>query len=202
MGATADGEEIRAIENDAIPGSSTPRISMEENVAASDAERLGAYWLERHRRVDGPGQLPSEEPLNELLLGLDYFRDLREESPTALARAQSITASSEQAETLELNEDADEVQTSGNEATADGQPAGSSGTEHLRPIPTIIANEREYVGHFLPLFLQEAKQSIVRAAKLDMQPPEDFVQVGPAKLARRSNAGTVCSARVQTTSDI
>ncbi|KAL8448738.1 hypothetical protein Emag_003864 [Eimeria magna] len=56
----------------------------------------------------------------------------------------------------------------------------------LQAIPTVIRNERQYVGFFLPLFLQEAKQALARAIKLDFGPAEEFVQARSGAAASAS----------------
>lgn len=152
------------------------------------AERLGSAWLQRYRRIEGSSLLPSVEPLNELLLGLDFFGDLREED----VRSVSSCATSTIKEASCTTEKKDDARPGGSDAeTEDDQvdendDTGSEGDEgvtskgygdHLRAIPTVIKNEDQYVGFFFPLFLQEAKQAIARAVKLDFGPAEEFVQV-------------------------
>ncbi|CDJ47727.1 tRNA-splicing endonuclease positive effector protein, putative [Eimeria brunetti] len=162
------------------------------------AERLGSAWLQRYRIIEGSSLLPSVDPLNELLLGLDFFSDLREEGITRTPIGDSSeggpdfaaspasedpkqggdegddeqneeAGKEEQDETKEASQD-DPVP----EAITQGRPHQQR--EYLRPIPTVIPNERVYIGFFLPLFLQEAKQALARAIKLDLGPPEEFLQ--------------------------
>ncbi|PFH36275.1 RNA-directed RNA polymerase [Besnoitia besnoiti] len=47
----------------------------------------------------------------------------------------------------------------------------------LRPVQTYFSSTEEYVDTFFPLFIQEAKQSIHRAKKMEMSRAERFVQV-------------------------
>lgn len=155
------------------------------------AERLGSAWLERYRRIEGSSLLPSVEPLNELLLGLDFFADLREEDVRSLAAGNSVVAKAVEptAENVDgappgISEEEIEDEGSledGNDALGKGATIDSRSPrgygDHLRAIPTVLRNENQYVGFFLPLFLQEAKQALARAIKLDLGPAEEFVQV-------------------------
>lgn len=153
------------------------------------AERLGSAWLQRYRHIEGSSLLPSVDPLNELLLGLDFFADLREEVHTPTGKSSPASVASEDlnegSETSE-NENEDEAsEEEREEAKGTSQDAqfseknsqGHQQREYLRPIPTVIPNENVYIGFFLPLFLQEAKQALARAIKLDLGAPEEFVQV-------------------------
>ncbi|EPR58194.1 RNA-directed RNA polymerase [Toxoplasma gondii ME49] len=47
----------------------------------------------------------------------------------------------------------------------------------LRTVPTYFNSTEDYVDTFFPLFIQEAKQSIHRAKKLEMSKAERFIQV-------------------------
>ncbi|OEH73563.1 tRNA-splicing endonuclease positive effector [Cyclospora cayetanensis] len=190
---------------------SSYRVSLERSEArveeasaeeeAQRAERLGAAWLQRYRRIEGSSLLPSVEPLNELLLSLDFFADLREEDSRALlaepkdeeahTKVESSVAEAEAGASNGVlqEEDPEEealLEERQSQISHEAQPAGEGVAEsyreiqkshHLRAIPTVIKNERQYVGFFLPLFLQEAKQAIARAIKLDLGPPEEFVQL-------------------------
>ncbi|CDJ29110.1 uncharacterized protein EMH_0003040 [Eimeria mitis] len=147
----------------------------------------------RYRYIEGSSLLPSVDPLNELLLGLDFFADLREEGvlrplpgdtsaeDPALADSLAPDDPREEGEARD-NEDnceADEEHGEAKETSQDvliGQAQLSQQREYLRPIPTVIPNENVYIGFFLPLFLQEAKQALARAIKLDLGPPEQFLQ--------------------------
>ncbi|KAL8427938.1 hypothetical protein Efla_003452 [Eimeria flavescens] len=151
------------------------------------AERLGAVWLQRYRRIEGSSLLPSVEPLNELLLGLDFFADLREEDVRSLSLGvQSATSQDEDKaeEAGSSHSETDEEQMNDADNPTVGQEeqkiqqSRRSYCAHLQPIPTVIQNEEQYVGFFLPLFLQEAKQALARAIKLDFGPAEEFVQMG------------------------
>lgn len=153
------------------------------------AERLGSVWLQRYRRIEGSSLLPSVEPLNELLLALDFFVDLREEDARAVQADAPIATETKQAsdplkDNSEGETDSECQFDGGNKLQKDNVvnklPLGKSWC-HLRPIPTVIQNEYQYVGFFLPLFLQEAKQALARAIKLDMGPAEEFVQVSCSK---------------------
>ncbi|CDI75370.1 tRNA-splicing endonuclease positive effector protein, putative [Eimeria praecox] len=160
------------------------------------AERLGSAWLQRYRHIEGSSLLPSVDPLNELLLGLDFFADLREEGFRPLpckslagdSRRTSVDSQDPSEESGENDDEHnDEVDVEKHEGAKEkpqgdiAAEANTQGTlyqerEYLRPIPTVIPNESVYIGFFLPLFLQEAKQALARAIKLDLGPPEEFVQ--------------------------
>ncbi|CDI76759.1 tRNA-splicing endonuclease positive effector protein, putative [Eimeria acervulina] len=152
------------------------------------AERLGSAWLQRYRHIEGSSLLPSVDPLNELLLGLDFFADLREEVHTPTGKSSPASVASEDlnegSETSENENEDDASEEEREEAKGTSQDAqfseknsqGHQQREYLRPIPTVIPNENVYIGFFLPLFLQEAKQALARAIKLDLGAPEEFVQ--------------------------
>ncbi|KAL8448182.1 hypothetical protein Emed_003929 [Eimeria media] len=204
------GVALEASPQRAVNGRNPRNESLEEELQR--AERLGFAWLQRYRRIEGSSLLPSVEPLNELLLGLDFFANLREEDVRCLPAAGASSAASgdeddeEEARTSEAESEDDEMKTDGDSSTQ--QEAGKRladsrrGCEAtLQAIPTVIRNERQYVGFFLPLFLQEAKQALARAIKLDFGPAEEFVQVsgepsGPflSLLLSRSGSGAAASA--------
>ncbi|KAL8271034.1 hypothetical protein Esti_005019 [Eimeria stiedai] len=175
------------------------------------AERLGVAWLQRYRRIEGSSLLPSVEPLNELLLGLDFFANLREEDVRCLPAAGASMATSGD-EDKEKEALMSEVETEDEKTETDCDPSVQQETGRrlarsrrgceapLQAIPTVIRNERQYVGFFLPLFLQEAKQALARAIKLDFGPAEEFVQMsgepsGPflSLLLSRSGSGAAAS---------
>lgn len=192
MGASPEGSPLRSVECE-------EECSIENELQR--AERLGLAWLQRYRRIEGSNLLPSVEPLNELLLGLDFFADLREEDVRSLSAgahstdkdAESTTtnagdtvsnASEGDADDGELDEEGDNALDS---EPAENVQSSSRYGDHLRAIPTVIRNENQYVGFFLPLFLQEAKQALARSVKLDFGRPEEFVQVSANSVSREAS---------------
>ncbi|CDJ66282.1 tRNA-splicing endonuclease positive effector protein, putative [Eimeria necatrix] len=173
--------------NGSSRSSSRPREKCSEEEIRR-AELLGSAWLQRYRQIEGTSLLPSVEPLDELLLGLDFFEDLREEDVRALPADPSRGGHAEEKDQGEDEEGSnvgnEENDTSAEASNPCGEPKQTdhstdeshNRTQHLRAIPTVIPNENVYVGFFFPLFLQEAKQALARAIKVDLGPPEDFIQ--------------------------
>ncbi|KAL8433881.1 hypothetical protein ACSSS7_003542 [Eimeria intestinalis] len=205
MGVSTEASPSRALNgrNQGVGG-------LEEDLQR--AERLGFAWLQRYRRIEGSSLLPSVEPLNELLLGLDFFANLREEDvwcPPAAGTSAVPSGDEDKEEEAMVSEE--ETEGGNMESDCNPSPEEEAGRRlaqsrrgceaPLQAIPTVIRNERQYVGFFLPLFLQEAKQALARAIKLDFGPAEEFVQMsgepsGPflSLLLSRSGGGAAASA--------
>lgn len=128
---------------------------------------------------------PSESPTMPAELKPGSFPEVPTESASASpAEHPPAAPENENAATPETPESEAEPVVSTQDSSGAESPNSTAdesddefATSRLRSVPTYFRDAEDYVDTFFPLLIQEAKQCIHRAKRMEMSGPEKFVQV-------------------------